>query len=59
MANSVPRLALAEARLVVAKLLWNFDIELDGDHKTWVEDARFYILWQLQPLNVKLTSVKR
>lgn len=37
------RLALAEARLVTAKLIWNFDMELDGDHDTWVEDARFYV----------------
>ena len=37
------RLALAEARLVIAKLLWHFDMELDGDHATWVDDARFYV----------------
>lgn len=36
-------LALAEAKLVIAKLMWNFDIELDGPHDTWVEDARFYV----------------
>jgi cytochrome P450 len=40
---TVIRLALAEARLVIAKLLWHFDIELDGDHSTWVQDARFYV----------------
>jgi len=51
-------LALAEARLVTAKLLWHFDMELDGDHESWVDDARFYILWQLQPLMVKLTPVQ-
>ncbi|ETI27159.1 hypothetical protein G647_09841 [Cladophialophora carrionii CBS 160.54] len=43
----------------IAKLLWHFDMELDGDHSTWVEDARFYVLWELQPLNIKLTPVKR
>jgi hypothetical protein len=37
------RVALTEARLVIAKLLWHFDMELDGDHSTWVEDARFYV----------------
>ncbi|CAK3994067.1 Averantin hydroxylase [Lecanosticta acicola] len=37
-------LALAEARLVTAKLIWHFDPELDGDHSTWVEDARFYYI---------------
>ena len=36
-------LALAEAKLVTAKLVWNFDMELDGPHDTWVEDARFYV----------------
>jgi cytochrome P450 len=36
-------LALAEAKLVTAKLMWNFDMELDGPHDTWVEDARFYV----------------
>lgn len=48
-------LALAEARLVLTKLLYAFDIELDGNHETWVDDARFYVLWELQPLRVKLT----
>lgn len=36
-------LALGELRLVLAKLLWQFDLELDGDHATWVKDARFYV----------------
>lgn len=36
-------LALAEARLILAKLIWNFDFELDGDHESWVDDARFYV----------------
>lgn len=36
-------LALAEARLVIAKLLWHFDMELDGEHADWVKDARFYV----------------
>lgn len=36
-------LALAEAKLVTAKLVWNFDMELDGPHDTWIEDARFYV----------------
>lgn len=43
LSNNCDRLALAEARLVTAKLIWNFDMELDGDHDTWVEDARFYV----------------
>lgn len=37
------RVALTEARLVTAKLLWHFDMELVGDHSHWVDDARFYV----------------
>jgi hypothetical protein len=37
------RLAIAEARLVIAKLLWKFDIELDGPQEDWVKGARFYV----------------
>lgn len=37
------QLALTEARLVTAKLIWGFDLELDGEHGRWVEDARFYV----------------
>lgn len=36
-------LALTEARLVTAKLLWHFDLELDGPHDSWIQDARFYV----------------
>lgn len=36
-------LALAEVRLVIAKLLWNFDLELAGPQESWVDDARFYV----------------
>ena len=41
--DELSRMALTEARLLTAKLLWNFDIELDGPHEMWVEDARFYV----------------
>ena len=37
------RLAVAEARLVTAKLLWKFDVELDGPQDGWVDGARFYV----------------
>lgn len=91
-------MALSEARLILAKMLWHFDMELDGEHPTWVEDARFFVssllekndvkskifclharparliilavltqhlvlrmqvLWELQPLAIKLKPVKR
>jgi cytochrome P450 len=39
-------LALAEVRLVLAKLLWSFDLEMDGGPEAqgdWVEGARFFV----------------
>lgn len=49
---TIDRMALTEARLVVSKLLWHFELQLDGPHESWVEDARFYVSdvrrkWQL------------
>lgn len=52
------RLAIAEARLIAAKLVWHFDFELDGPHETWVDDARFYVVWDLKPLMVRFKSVR-
>jgi hypothetical protein len=52
-------MALLEARLVIAKLLWHFDMELDGDHETWVDDARFYVGAPLpDPMSGVLTSCR-
>jgi hypothetical protein len=28
---------------MIAKLLWKFDIELDGPQEDWVKGARFYV----------------
>ena len=57
-------LAYAEMRLILAKVLWNFDLSLDevkmkqqdgiGD---WF-DQRVFILWEKKPLWVKLTPRK-
>ena len=46
-------LAYAEMRLILAKMVWNFDMELltKGD---WA-DQKVYILYQKTPLRVKLT----
>ena len=51
-------MALAEARLVIAKLLWHFDIELHGDHANWVEQARFYVSTLVSPLPLALQGSK-
>jgi len=43
-------------------LLWSFDLEMDGGPEAqgdWVEGARFFVLWDLKPLYIKLTPVQR
>ncbi|MCJ1409794.1 hypothetical protein MMC19_003877 [Ptychographa xylographoides] len=51
-------LAFLTMRLVLAKLLWNFDIAADGDVEDWASQ-KTYILWEKRPLPVRLTVVGR
>jgi cytochrome P450 len=52
-------LAYAEVRVVLARILWNFDIELCEESQDWMERLEIYMLWKKQPLMVKLTPVNR
>ncbi|KAF5703768.1 cytochrome P450 monooxygenase [Fusarium globosum] len=52
-------LAYAEMRLILARLLWNFDLELQPKCKNWIADQKTYSLWQKVDLDVKLVPVKR
>ncbi|KAF4539586.1 Benzoate 4-monooxygenase cytochrome p450 protein [Lasiodiplodia theobromae] len=48
-------LAYHEMRLILAKLLWNFDMELAEPLSTgWAESQKTYILWDKPPLMVRL-----
>ncbi|KAI9733534.1 MAG: hypothetical protein M1834_003134 [Cirrosporium novae-zelandiae] len=51
-------LALAELHIVLAKLLWNFDLQLDERCENWDENMKIFHLWQLQPLYVQLQPVQ-
>lgn len=51
-------LAYAEMRLILAKILFNFDLELADKETDWL-DHRSYILWHKPALNVYLTPVTR
>ncbi|RKF61957.1 putative n-formyltyrosine oxidase [Erysiphe neolycopersici] len=46
-------MATTEMRLVIAHILWNFDMELEPDSLGWINQA-VYALWEKGPLNVKL-----
>lgn len=46
-------------RLVLARLIWNFDITLSPQSKGWLESQKAYFLWQKPALKVQLTPVSR
>ncbi|KAM3415335.1 hypothetical protein BST61_g8864 [Cercospora zeina] len=52
-------LALAEMRLIAAKLIWTFDLELDPSSEDWMDRCKVFTLWDKPELAVKLTPVKR
>lgn len=48
-------LAHVELRLIMARMLWNFDISLDERCANWVGDLVEYFGWDKTPLWVRLT----
>lgn len=50
-------LAYAEMRLILARVIWNFDMELSPDCTQWI-DQPSYVVWEKGNLNVKLTPVR-
>lgn len=52
-------LAYIEMRLILARLLWNFDMTLADDSKDWIDKQKIYLLWEKGPLNVHLTPRSR
>lgn len=50
---------MTEIRLVMARLLWRFDMSLasDGD-ENWL-DQKCFLLWQRRPLKIRLERVVR
>jgi len=46
-------------RLIMARMLWNFDMKLADDSKDWLKDQKCFMLWQKPPLNVQLSAVNR
>lgn len=49
-------LAYVEMRLILARVLWNFDIRLAEDCKDWIAKQKIFLIWEKAfPLNVHLT----
>jgi cytochrome P450 len=49
------RLAYAEIRLILARLLFNFDMELCDESKDWL-NQKTYLVWQKPALMVRLRN---
>lgn len=45
-------------RLVLARVLWNFDLALEEESKGWIEGMPIFTLWQKPPLQVRLSAVR-
>jgi hypothetical protein len=52
-------LSYAEMRLILARIVWNFDMNLDRRSENWIEQQECYVLWRKPPLYVNLTPVIR
>lgn len=46
-------------KLILARLIWNFDMELAAESRDWAEKQKIFILWDKGPLRVRLTPVIR
>jgi len=51
-------MAYHEVRLILAKVLWNFDLTLSPESDGWT-DQKTYILWEKKPLMCRLTPAGR
>ncbi|KAI1745964.1 putative cytochrome P450 monooxygenase [Xylaria scruposa] len=50
-------LAYAEMRLILAKIVYNFDMTLADDSRGWLDDQRAFVVWEKPALNVHLKPV--
>ncbi|GFG09634.1 isotrichodermin C-15 hydroxylase [Aspergillus lentulus] len=47
-------LAWAEMRMILAYMLWHFDLELHPASKDWIDKQKVFMLWQKPDLMVKM-----
>jgi cytochrome P450 len=52
-------LAYAEMRLILARIIFSFDLRLADDSKDWFSRNESYFVWHKPPLNIHLTPVSR
>ncbi|GME59427.1 Cytochrome P450 [Neofusicoccum parvum] len=49
-------LAYHESRVILAKILWHFDLKLGTQSDSWM-DQKLFVLWKKEPLMVSLSPV--
>ena len=56
--SNLPRLSLAyfEMRSILARVLWNFDMEIDPASQGWTTEQKEYTLWDKPSLWVRLKN---
>ncbi|KAF3064163.1 Isotrichodermin C-15 hydroxylase [Daldinia childiae] len=52
-------LAYAEMRLILAKILFNFDMSIDDESLNWFSNQRAFSVWEKPPLYIHLTPVTK
>lgn len=52
-------LAYAEMKVILARLIWNFDFELRDGYFDWPATMKVYAVWEKKPLFVRLIPVQR
>lgn len=52
-------LAYAEMRLIIAKLVYNFDMRIADESRAWMTGQRAFTVWDKPPLQVYLTPAKK
>ncbi|VUC29307.1 unnamed protein product [Clonostachys rosea] len=50
-------LAYAEMRLILARIVWNFDLRLAKDSDGWIDRGETYLIWRKPALNVYLVPM--
>jgi len=59
MLTSIHSLAYAEMRLILARMVWNFDITLASESQGWMDRQLSYLIWEKPPLHVHLKASRR
>ncbi|KAI0114775.1 cytochrome P450 [Daldinia grandis] len=52
-------LAYAEMRLILAKILYDFDMSIDESSRNWAVDQKSFSVWAKPDLNIHLTPVAK